>query len=128
MLGPCNVEARGWDPFVGLATETRMALPFTDHSVLPSTIQFAGNRRLLHAPHSAGMLILEYALACRAKHVGWKRESSTVAGREHRAETHTPRISTSRLRVADRLPIKRSPRRSARQLEYRFFGRIWNEI
>lgn len=48
---------------VGLATgDTDGALPFTDFAVLPSTIQFAGNHRPLHAPQR-GMLILEYALA-----------------------------------------------------------------
>lgn len=40
---------------MGLATETRTALPFTDPGALPSTIQFVGNGRLVHAPHSRGM-------------------------------------------------------------------------
>lgn len=40
---------------MGLATETRTALPFTDPGALPSTIQFVGNGRPVHAPHSRGM-------------------------------------------------------------------------
>lgn len=103
----CNVEARGWGPGSWDSSdrgETRTTLPFTDPGALPSTIQFVGNGRLVHAPHSRGMHDSRICIRCLGTYRGNAKSSPLE---EHLAETHAPRISTSRLRVAGGLPIDR---------------------
>lgn len=102
----CNVEARGWGPG-SWDSRQRHGRPF--HSRTPARFPVQFNSLETDGrctPRTvAECMILEYALARPASEARTV-ETRILSSREHLAETHAPRISTSRLRVAGGLPIE----------------------